>query len=125
VDKKITEEMDSAVDNLERSIKALEKGDQKKFGKLVWQAASELEYTLFLFSVKYGNKIEGSSWNPRLSELDIEPAVVEARDSVEEAKNSINDDEVSEAYKKTWKARGRLLKLQKILEKRRKSKSKK
>ncbi|MEA2089177.1 MAG: hypothetical protein U9O89_00230 [Thermoproteota archaeon] len=125
--KKIVGATESAADHLERSIKALENDDEKKLEGLIWQAAAELEYTLFLFSVGYKNEIEKSSWKHHSSskKLEVEPALIEARDLVKEAKTGVDADELSEAYKKTWKARGRLLTVQKILEKKRKSEGKK
>lgn len=124
--KRITEATESAADHLERSVKTLENRDGKELEELIWQAAAELEYTLFLFSVGHENEIEKSSWkhHSKSKKMAIEPALIEARDLIKEAKIDVDSDELLDAYKKTWEARGRLLTVQKILKKKRKSESK-
>lgn len=125
--KKITETMESVADHLQRCVKTLESDDGKELEELIWQAATDLEYTLFLWSVRYENEIEQSSWkhHSKSKKLDVEPALIAARDLVEEAKNGLDSDEISDAYTKTWKARVHLLSIQKALENKHKSKSKK
>lgn len=126
VKKKIVGALKSAADHLGRSIKALKNNDEKKLEGLIWRTATELEYTLFLFSVGYEYEVGKSSWKRSSSKkLEIEPALVEARNLVKEAKIGIDADELSKVYKKTWEARGHLLNVQKILEKKRKNESKK
>jgi len=116
---KIFEAITSAIAYLEDSMVALIKNDEKKVAPFAWRAASDLEYVLFLFSLMHQDETESLSWklNPKAKELEIEPLLVSAQDLLKEAKNSFEADELHKAHKKTWIARGQLLKVQDLLEK--------
>jgi hypothetical protein len=45
------------------------------------------------------------------------PLLISAQDLLEEARNSFEADELHEAHKKTWMARGQLLRVHDLLEK--------
>lgn len=118
---KIIEAIKSSINHLESSMQALVNRDENGVAGSVWRAAAELEYTNFLFSIIQGES-ESRSWklDPRSKQVEIGPLLVSAQDLLREAENGLDVSELHEAYKKTWMARGYLLKIQEILEKRRK-----
>jgi len=105
--------IDSAISNLEDSAKDLVEKNEKGMLGHVWQAAADSEYALFLFSFMQPEGFEGSSWKSsfHLKKVQIGPAVVLAQNLLKEAKKNIEKDDLHEAYKKTWMARGYLLKI--------------
>jgi len=119
--RKIIETIKSAINHLESSMKALANGDENGVAGSVWRAAADLEYTNFLFSI-IQNKPESHSWklDLRSKQVEIEPLLLSTQDLLKEAESGLDVGKLHEAYKKTWMARGYLLKVQGILEKRRK-----
>jgi len=111
----------SAIAYLEDSMEALVKKDEKKVVHFTWRAASDLEYALFLFSLTHQDETESSSWklNPHPKQLEIGPLLISAQDLLKEAKNSFEANELQKAHKKTWMARGNLLKVHDFIEKER------
>ncbi len=111
--------MTSAIAYLEDSMEVLVKKDEKKVAHFAWRAASDLEYALFLFSLMHQDETESSSWklNPKSKQVEIGPLLISAQDLLNEAKNSFEADELHEAHKKTWMARGQLLRVHDFLEK--------
>jgi hypothetical protein len=89
---------------------------------LVWQAAADLEYALFLFSIMHRDESESSSWKLGLHSKDVEvdSVLASTRDLLEEAESKIKAGALREAHKKTWMARGYLLRLHEFFEKRKK-----
>jgi len=116
--KSIIEALTSAVGYLESSMKALVNKDEKKVIASVWKAAADLEYANFLFSITQ-DKPKSSSWklDLRSKQVEIGPLLVSAQDLIKEAKSDLDADELPKAYKKTWMARGYLLKVSDILQK--------
>ena len=124
--KNITDALTSAVSYLENSMKALVNKDENKVMTSVWKAAADLEYANFLFSIPR-DEPKNHSWklDLRSKQVEIEPLLVSAQDLIEEAKSKLDTNGL-EAYKKTWMARGYLLKVSDILQKaQKKSESKK
>ena len=111
--------MTSAIAYLEDSMEVLVKKDEKKVAHFAWRAASDLEYALFLFSLMHQGETESSSWklNPKSKQVEMGPLLISAQDLLKEAKNSFEADELHEAHKKTWMARGQLLRVHDLLEK--------
>ena len=111
----------SAIAHLESSIDAIVKKDEKKVVHFTWRAASDLEYALFLFSLIHQDETETSSWklDPRSKQVEIGPSLISAQDLLKEAKDSFEADDLHEAHKKTWMARGHLLSVHDFLEKKR------
>jgi hypothetical protein len=116
--KSIIEALTSAISHLENSMKALANRDENRVMASVWKAAADLEYTNFLFSITR-DKPKSSSWklDLRSKQVEIGPLLVSAQDLIKEAKNDLDADGLLEAYKKTWMARGYLLKVSGILQK--------
>jgi len=116
--KSITEALTSATSHLENSMKALVNKDENRVMASIWKAAADLEYTNFLFSITR-DKPKSSSWklDLRSKQVEIRPLLVSAQNLIKEAKNDLDADGLLEAYKKTWMARGYLLKVSDILQK--------
>lgn len=104
---------------LEESMMALARKDEKKVKHFTWRAASDLEYALFLFSLMHQDEKEWRSWklDPKSRQLGIQPLLVSAQHLLEEARDSLEAGKVHEAHKRTWKARGQLLKVHDLFEK--------
>jgi len=109
----------SAMAHLEKSMETTAKKDEKKVAHFSWQAASDLEYALFLFSLMHQDETESSPWktNPKSKQIEIEQLLISAQHLLKEAKNSFEADELHEAHKKTWTARGELLRVHDLFEK--------
>lgn len=118
---KIIEAVKSAINHLESSMKALVNGDKNGVADSVWRAAADLEYANFLFFI-IQDEPETRSWklDSRSKQVEIGPLLVSAQDLLKEAESGLDISELHDAYKKTWMARGYLLKIQGNLEKRRK-----
>lgn len=111
----------SAMAHLEDSMEALVRKDEKRVGYFSWRAASDLEYALFLFSLMHQDETKSSSWklSPHPKQLEIKPLITAAQDLLKEAENNFEKGRLLEAHKKTWMARGHLLRLHDFLEKKR------
>jgi hypothetical protein len=120
--KSIIEALTSAISHLEKSMKALVNKDENRVMTSVWKSAADLEYANFLFSITR-DKLKSSSWklDLRSKQVEIGPLLVSAQDLIKEAKNDLDADGLLEAYKKTWMARGYLLKVSDIFQKAQKS----
>lgn len=118
---KIASTIESAINHLENSVKALVKKDEEGAVSTVWRAASDLEYALFLFSITHQEEFKSPSQKLDLDsrQVDIGPALILAQDLLREAKGSVVVGELHEARRKTWLARGHILRLQETFEKRR------
>ena len=116
--KTIIEALTSAISHLENSMKALVNKDENIVTASVWKAAADLEYANFLFSITR-DEPKSSSWklDLRSKQVEIGPLLVSAQDLIKEAKSDLDSDELPKAYKKTWMARGYLLKVSDILQK--------
>lgn len=124
--KNIAEALTSAAGYLENSMKALVNKDENKVMPSVWKAAADLEYANFLFSIPRDQQ-KSHPWklDLRSKQVEVGPLLVSAQDLIKEAKNKLDANGL-EAYKKTWMARGYLLKVSDILQKaQKKSESKK
>jgi len=119
----IIDAIKSAINHLESSLKALMNKDENEVAGSVWQAAAELEYANFFFSLMQ-DESGSHSWKLKLrsKQVEMEPLLVSAQDLLKEAEGDLDVGELLGAYKKTWVARGYLLKVQEVLEKGRKEK---
>ncbi len=119
---KITESIASAVNHLEGSMKALAKKDEKNLVNLVWRAGADLEYALFLFSLMHQNESESSSWkiDSHSKQVEISSILSSVQNLLREAKDNMKATELFDAHKKTWTARGYLLRVHDTFEKKRK-----
>jgi len=122
--KSIKEALTSAISHLENSMKALVNKDENRVMASVWKAAADLEYANFLFSITR-DEPKSHSWklDLRSKQVEIGPLLVSAQDRIKEAKSDLDADGLLKAYKKTWMARGYLLKVSDIFQKAQKNKS--
>jgi len=118
--KKLINAIISAINYLENSKESLMRGDEESVRSYVWRASADSEYALFLFSLMHRKELEDSSWktNFRMEKGEIRPTLAFAQDLLKEAKESIKANDYNKAHKKTWIARGCLLKIQHVFEKR-------
>lgn len=115
---KISKTIASALTYLQDSANAYAKGNEEKFMQLSWKAASDLEYGLFLFSLIYQDKVRSSAWKlPHTEHPEVEALIASIIALLKEAAKSLDADEPKEAYKKTWLARGQILKIHDFYEK--------
>ncbi|NIP67459.1 hypothetical protein GWN63_05310 [Candidatus Bathyarchaeota archaeon] len=123
--KKLTKAIASAIEYLEASMKVASKGNDQEVSRPIWGAAADLEYALFLFSILQ-EESASSSWKLKSPSKDFEihSFLTSARDLLTEAKTEIEQEELDEAHKKTWMARGYLLKLHNFFEKKQRKKKK-
>ncbi len=78
---------------------------------LVWNAASDLEYALFLFSL-IDPETRNSSWRLQQSkQAEIESLLASTRKLLQDASEGLRADNLEEAHRKIWLARGQLLKI--------------
>ena len=119
---KLISAVTSAVRHLEESLKRISEESNGDMSGLVWRAAADLEYALFLFSIMHQDGSEKSSWKlgAQSRETEVESVTVSARDLLKEAESRIKADELHEAHKDAWMARGYLLKLQQFFDNREK-----
>lgn len=120
---KILAAIASAIGYLEDSIFAFAKKDETEVVNNVWRAAANLEYALFLLSLEQQDETKNSSWKsvPHSKQTDIEPLLIQTKDLIETAKENVKTEKLLDAHKKAWIARGHLLRIHEILEKKRKS----
>jgi hypothetical protein len=120
----ILQDITSAINYLEESMKAVLEKNEKEVTRFVWKAAADLEHALFLFSLMHQEENPSSSWklNPPAKQVEVGPILVAAQDLLKEAKDSFEAENFYEAHKKAWMARGYLLRVHDFFEKmRRKS----
>jgi len=118
------ENITSAINHLEESMKALVEKNEKEFMRSVWKASADLEYALFLFSLMHQEENPSASWKLDLSakQVEVGPTLMLAQDLLKEAKSSFEAENFHEANKKTWMARRHLSRIHEFFEKmRRKS----
>jgi len=115
---KISKTVASALAYIEDAILAQAEGNEEKVMQLTWRAASDLEYGLFLFSLKCPEETRSSSWKlPPMKQSKLESLLASTQDILEEAAKSLEADDLKEAHKKLWIARGQLLRIHDFFEK--------
>jgi hypothetical protein len=116
-DDKILKSLKSTIAYLENSMQALNKKDDSLFADSIWHVAAELEYTLFLHSIKFQNEINPLKWkpNPEFKKADSGSTLVEVRNLLNEAIKCILNEKLLDAYKNAYIARYYVLKVQEDL----------
>jgi hypothetical protein len=115
---KISKTVTSALAYLKDAIDTQAKGNIEKVMQLTWRAASNLEYGLFLFSLKGPEETQSSSWKlPPIKQPKIESLLASTQELLKEATKSLETDDLKEAHKKMWIARGQLLRIHNLFEK--------
>lgn len=121
--KKLIKVITLAITNLENLIEARGRSDnsQHELHNYIWRAAAYSEYALFLLSLMIGEELEASSWKSKSHPKQVEEkvALMNTLALLEEARASIEANNLHQSYKKTWISRGCLLFIQNIFEKKR------
>jgi len=119
---KISKTITSALAYIRDAADAHTKGDEDKVIQLTWRASSDLEYGLFLFTLKNEKEDRSSSWKlPSSKQPEIESLLNNIQDSLEEAAKNLESENLEEAFKKMWIAKGQLLRIHDLFEKKRKT----
>jgi hypothetical protein len=120
-DEKISTALKSAIMYLENSILALDKKDESSFADSIWHVAAELEYALFLFSIKFPDESDLLKWkpNPELKKIETSSILTELRNLLNETERLFISERWLDAYKSAYIARHYLLKVQEDLNKKR------
>jgi len=118
---KITKAVLSAIKHLENSRRSVTEDNENLLANQVWKASAEVEYALFLFSILRQNE-QSHSWKVDLKskEFKVAAVITSTQELFQKAKTSFENGDLLEAHKKIWMARGYLLKVQNILEKKHK-----
>jgi len=115
---KISNTVASALAHIEDAIDPQAEGNEEKVMQLTWRAASDLEYGLFLFSLKCPEETRSSSWKlPPIKQPKIESLLASTQELLKEATKRFEADDLKEAHKKVWIARGQLLRIHDFFEK--------
>lgn len=112
---KILKALKSASTYTDDSMLAVDKKDGRQLENGIWHAAAELEYALFLFSLKAQDEIDRSKWkvNPRIDKVEAGPILVRVRDLLDRCDESLRKREFLDAFKDAYVARRCLLMVQK------------
>ena len=114
---KLSKTVTSALAYIEDAIDRQAKGNEEKVMQLTWRAASDLEYGLFLFSLRHPEETRSSSWKlPPIKQPKTESLLASTQDLLKEATKSLEAEDLKEAHKKAWIARGQLLRIHDFFE---------
>ena len=114
---KLSKTVTSALAYIEDAIDIQTKGNEEKVMQLTWRAASDLEYGLFLFSLRHPEETRSSSWKlPPIKQPKTESLLASTQDLLKEATKSLEAEDLKEAHKKMWIARGQLLRIHDFFE---------
>lgn len=127
VNEKLSKSLDAVTVYLRDSLQALDKKDENSFANSLWHAAAELEYALFMFSMKFQDEGIASKWkpNPELKKAETAELMAEAQSLLTEAEESVGNEKLLEAYRSAYVARHYLLRVQEDLAKKKRQALKK
>jgi len=116
---KVLRTLSSAAQFLQEAITANVEGDLERVAKATWRAAAELEFGLFLFSLWHAEAVQGSSGRVQSvkQQEEVTHLLKNVKSFVEDAAASLEAKELEETYKRMWKSRSILLKVQSFLDK--------
>jgi hypothetical protein len=126
-DEKMLKALRTAITHVDSSIRALNKKDEGSFADALWHVAAELEYALFLLSMKFQDESSTSKWkpNPELKKIDTSRVLVEARGLLNEAEKQMLNEKLLDSYKNAHIARLYVLRIQEDLAKKKREALKK
>ena len=118
MEEKLKRAVSNAANYAEKALNALSQGGLEELRMLVWRLAAELEYALFLLSLKRSELLESPPLKPHRSggNVEISPVLAVVRERVEEACRALRRGDYHGAYVKVREARLNLLSVQKLLE---------
>jgi hypothetical protein len=119
---KISKSIISALENLRKATEAQIKKNEKEVMLLTWKASSDLEYGLFLFGLYRQEENRSSSWKlPISKQPKIESILKKTQEMLKVAEKNFELENLEEAYKNMWIAKGELLRINDLFEKKRKT----
>jgi hypothetical protein len=104
---------------LENSAFAFDKKDEGLLADSIWHVAAELEYVLFLLSIKTQNEIDELKPKSNLEskKADVDSALVDVKNLLNEAEKFVLSGRLQDAYKSVYAARHCILKIREDLAK--------
>jgi hypothetical protein len=107
IDEKILSSLKSAITYLENSTIAIDKKDEHMLTDSIWHVAAELEYALFLLSIKAQNGIKAPKPKSDLDskKADFDSALVDVKNFLNEAEKFFLSRRLQDAYKSAYVAR--------------------
>jgi hypothetical protein len=107
VDEKILKSLRSAIAYLENSISALDKNDESSLADNIWHVAAELEYALFVLSIRIQNEsyVLKLKSNRELEKIGADSMLVDVRNLLNEAEKFVLSERLQDAYKSAYVAR--------------------
>ena len=120
-DKEIVLSLNSSMSYVKESVRILDKAPPKEFDVCVWYASAELEYALFLFSLKIQDENVTKGWKsnrPRRKD-DAATLLKAAQEVLSRSQEFVCAEEWLKAYRDAFAARHLLLWVQKDLAKKR------
>jgi hypothetical protein len=113
IDEKILRALKSAITYLENSRIALDKKDGDMLTDSIWHVAAELEYALFLFSIKMQNEIKAPKPKSDLGskKADVNSVLVDLKNLLNEAEKFFLSGRLEDAYKSAYVARHYVFKI--------------
>jgi hypothetical protein len=124
---KVSKALRSATTHLENLIAALNKKDENSLADSLWHVAAELEYALFLFSIKRPNETNMQSLkrNFELKKIGTGSVLAEVKNLLNKAEGLVANEELLDAYKSVYVARHYVFKIQEDLAKKKREMFKK
>lgn len=109
------ETLQKAILSVDNACNALARGEERAFDDHIWKAAFFLEYLTFKLSLSKANMDDAWKKREKLKRMvDLTATLTLAQDTLKEA---VEDDSVEGVYRKTWITRGRILSIQRRLNK--------
>jgi hypothetical protein len=126
-DMEIVQSLDSSMSYVKESFRISGTAPLNEFDVCVWHAAAELEYALFLFSLKIQDENVTKGWKPNRSRRKDDAATLlkAAQEVLSRSQESVCAEEWLKAYRDAFGARHLLLWVQKDLAKKRRGSFKK
>jgi len=118
----ISQTIISVLEYLRKAADANIKQNEKEVKWLTWRASSDLEYGLFLFGLYYKEENKSSLWKlPASKQSKIDSLIESTQKILKEVEKNFELNNLEEAYKKMWVAKGQLLRIHDLFEKKRKT----
>lgn len=123
---RILKALSSALQYANKSVSALESGDENSFLNNLWHVAAELEYALFLFSLalKIEQNVQMPKLNPNPRGMQTNSIMLKVKELIERAQNILRGVDLLNAHRNTYMARYYIFKLQENLDRKRVSRRK-
>ena len=125
---KIKAALTAALRHIEESIGACANNNEEAMSNSLWRASSETEYAVFLLSLLKSDNSKITPSKQRSStkqSLEMESSFASAQQLLASAKANVETADYTKGYEEAWTARDLLLKVQDLVDKKRKEEGKK